>query len=179
MTVVLEENNDPIDSIEISPLDECDACYSYGHDANINDACRDELAIVLYVKNEIIAIAPILDSSLNEKHDFNDVIINSINVNCANDMQSYKLGDENFVMCTTYCNDHDWGDDASYHLESSFKPHDEYVIDNKICNTIKIGFGRASTLGNNDPTTLESVCRPSGNQGTMARLPLARRTMLG
>src|SRR3989337_2658693 len=98
----------------------------------------------------------ILDSSLNEKHDCNDVIINSINVNCANDMQSYKLGDENFVMSTTYCNDHDWGDNASYELENLFKPHDEYAIDNKICNTIKSGFGRASNLGNNDPTTLEN-----------------------
>ena len=69
------------------------------------------------------------DSPLNEKHDCNDVIINSINVNCANDMQSYKLGDENFGMSTTYCNDHGWGDDASYDLENLFKPHDEYAID--------------------------------------------------
>jgi hypothetical protein len=38
----------------------------------------------------------IRDSSLNEKHDCNDVIINFINVNCANDMQNYKLGDEFF-----------------------------------------------------------------------------------
>src|SRR3989337_2871243 len=80
----------------------------------------------------------------------------SINVNCANNMQNYKLGDDNFVMSTTYCNDHDWGDNASYDLENLFKPHDEYVIDNNVCNTIKSGFGRASTLGNNDPTTLES-----------------------
>ena len=57
------------------------------------------------------------DSSLNEKHDCNVVIINSINVNCANDMQNHKLGDDNFVMSTTYCNDHDWGDNASYDLE--------------------------------------------------------------
>src|SRR3989337_4266048 len=65
MSATLEENNDmhesidnydSIDSIEISPVDECDACYSYGHDANINDAYRDGLAIVAYVKNEIIAI---------------------------------------------------------------------------------------------------------------------------
>ena len=32
------------------------------------------------------------DSSLNRKHDLNDVIINSINVNCANNMQNPKLG---------------------------------------------------------------------------------------
>ena len=95
-------------------------------------------------------------SSLNDENDCNVVSRNSLNIHDANDMQNYKLGDENFVMCTTYCNDHDWGDDASYDLENLFKPHDEYVIDNKICNTIKSGFGRASTLGNNDPTTLEN-----------------------
>ena len=67
------------------------------------------------------------DSSLNEKHDCNDVIINSINANCVNDMQ--KLGDANFAMSTTCCNDHDWGDD-SYDLENLFKSHDEYVCDN-------------------------------------------------
>lgn len=38
------------------------------------------------------------DSSLNEKHDYNDVIINSINVNCSSDMQNPKLGDACFVM---------------------------------------------------------------------------------
>jgi hypothetical protein len=142
--------------IEISPLDEQDACYYYGHDANINDANGDELAIVPYVKHEIIAIAPTLDSPLNEKHDCNDIIINSINDNSANDMQSYKLGDANFAMSTTYCNDHDWGD-FSYDLENLFKPHDEYDIDNNVCNNIESGFGRASTLGKNNPTYLESV----------------------
>ena len=47
------------------------------------------------------------DRSLNEKHDCNDVI-NSINVHCVNDMQNPKLGDANFAMSTTCCNDHDW-----------------------------------------------------------------------
>ena len=56
------------------------------------------------------------DSSLNEKHDCNDFTINSINVNCDNNMQNPKLGDENFAMSTTYCNDHDWGD-SSHDLE--------------------------------------------------------------
>ena len=45
------------------------------------------------------------DSSLNEKHDCNDFTINSINVNCANNMQNPKLGDASFAMSTTYCND--------------------------------------------------------------------------
>ena len=48
------------------------------------------------------------DSSLNEKHDCNDVIINSIDVNCVNDMQNPRLGDASFAMSTTCCNDHDW-----------------------------------------------------------------------
>ena len=47
------------------------------------------------------------DCSLNEKHDCNDVVINSINVNCANTLQNPKLGDAYFSMSTTCCNDHD------------------------------------------------------------------------
>src|SRR5215216_1818987 len=88
------------------------------------------------------------DSSLNKKSDCNDFTINSIDVNFANNMQNPKLGDASFVMSTTCCNDHDWGD-SSYDLENLFKPHDEYV-----CINIESGFGRVSTLGNNDPTTL-------------------------
>ena len=74
MTVASEENNDMHESIdnydsddlvEIS-LDEHDACYSCGHDDNIYE---DEFAIVPYVKHEIVAIAPILDSSFDRKHD--------------------------------------------------------------------------------------------------------------
>ena len=127
---------------ESENCDEYDACYSYGHDANTDDAYDAELAIVSYVKNEIIAIASTLDSSLIEKHDCNGVIINSINVNHANDMQNHKLGDamfDEFAMTTTYCNDHDWGDNVSYDLENLFEPHDEYDIES--------GFGRVSTLG--------------------------------
>jgi hypothetical protein len=97
------------------------------------------------------------DSSLNEKHDCNNVIINSINVNCANNMQNPKLGYANFAMSTNYCNDHDWGDNASYDLKNLFKPHDEYVIDNNVCNNIESGFGRVSTLGKKNPSYLESV----------------------
>ena len=53
------------------------------------------------------------DSSLDEKNDCNYVIINSINVNCANNMQNPKLGDACFVMSTTYCNYHEWSDNDS------------------------------------------------------------------
>jgi hypothetical protein len=106
------------------------------------------------LKEEIYKV--IHDSSLNEKHDYNDVSINSINVNCVNDMQNPKLGDANFVMSTTYCTDHGGGD-ASYVLVILFWRHDEYVIDNNIYNNIESGFGRVSTLGKNNPTYLESV----------------------
>ena len=69
-------------------------------------------------------------------------------------MQNPKLGHAIFAVPTTCCNDHDWGD-SSYDLENLFKPHDEYGIDNNVCNNIESGFGKVSTLGNNDPTTLE------------------------
>src|SRR3989337_570934 len=117
---------------ESENCDEYDACYSYGHDANTDDAYDAELAIVPYVENEIITIAPTLDSSLNEKHHCNDVIVDSINVNCVNDMQTHKLGDamfDEFAMSATYCNDHDCGDNASFDLENLFNPHDEYDIE--------------------------------------------------
>ena len=92
------------------------------------------------------------DRSLNRKHDCNDFTINSLDVNSANNMQNPKLGDASFAMTTIFCNDHDWGD-SSFDLENLFKPHDEYEIDNSVCN-IESGFGRASTL---DPTYLENV----------------------
>ena len=68
-------------------------------------------------------------------------------------MQNPKLGDANFAMSITCCNNHDWGD-SSYDLENLFKPHDEYEVDNSVCNIIESGFGRVSTL---DPTYLETV----------------------
>ena len=156
MAVALEENNDMHESIdnydsddliEIS-LDQHDACYSCGHDANIY---KNEFAIVPYVKHEIVAIAPILDSSFNEKHDCNDVNINSLDVNCANNMQNPKLGDASFAMSTTCCNDHDWGD-SSFGLDNLFNPRDEYEIDNSVGNNIGSGFGEVMTLLNVNPT---------------------------
>ena len=38
------------------------------------------------------------DRSLNKKHDCNDFIINSIDVNCANNMQNLKLEDASYVL---------------------------------------------------------------------------------
>ena len=71
------------------------------------------------------------DRSLNKKHDSDDFIINSIEVNCANNMQNHKLGDASFSMSTTCCNDYDWGD-SSYDLKNLFNPHDEYEMDNNV-----------------------------------------------
>src|SRR4051812_20116725 len=36
---------DPMDSLEISIFDEVDCLYTYGHDATMEDAYRDELSI--------------------------------------------------------------------------------------------------------------------------------------
>ena len=40
-------------------------------------------------------------------------------------------------------------------LKIYLSPHDEYNMNNSVCNNIESGFRRVSTLGNNDPTTLE------------------------
>jgi len=93
------------------------------------------------------------DRSLNKKNDCNDFIINSIYANCDNNMQNPKLGDASFAMSSTCCNDHDWGD-SSFDLENLFTPHDDYEIDNSVCNNTESGFGRVSTL---DPTYLDNV----------------------
>ena len=55
---------DPVNLFEISLFDELDDCYACGQDANMTDAYGDELAIVPYVKNEIVAIAPTHDSPI-------------------------------------------------------------------------------------------------------------------
>ena len=62
-------------------------------------------------------------------------------------------------MPTNYYNDHGWGDnyDTSCDLENLFEPHNEYIIDNNVCNTIESGFGRVSTLGKKNPTCSENV----------------------
>ena len=55
---------DPVDSLEISLFDELDAYYACGQDAKMNYVYGYELAIVPYVKNEIVAIAPTHDSPI-------------------------------------------------------------------------------------------------------------------
>ena len=53
---------DPVDSLELPLFD--DAYYACGQDANMNYAYGDELAIVPYVKHDIVAIAPTHDSPI-------------------------------------------------------------------------------------------------------------------
>ena len=42
-------------------FEEVDAFYTFGHDATMDDAYKDELDVVPYVKHEIVAVAPTLD----------------------------------------------------------------------------------------------------------------------
>src|SRR3954469_10208908 len=56
-----EESYDSEDLLEISLSEDLDTCFVDGHDATMDDAYEDELAIVAYVKHEIVAIAPTLD----------------------------------------------------------------------------------------------------------------------
>ena len=127
------------DELSASDLSALDYLYEVLLENRESENCDEEIYEVIH------------DSSLNEKHDCNNFTINSVNVNCANNMQNHKLGDASFAMSATYCNDHDWDDDASYDLENLFKPHDEYV-----CNNIESGFVRVSTLGNKNLTDSES-----------------------
>ena len=56
-----EESYDSEDSLDTSLSDDFGTCFVDGHDATMDDAYKDELAIVPYVKHEIFAIAPTLD----------------------------------------------------------------------------------------------------------------------
>ena len=103
-------------SSELSPLDYLYEVLLEIHESeNCDEVLKEETYEVIH------------GSFLNEKNACNDVIINSINVNCVNNMQNPKLGDANFDMSTTYCNDHNWGD-YCYDPENLFKPHDKYVV---------------------------------------------------
>ena len=129
--------------------------------SNYDEPIASELSALDYLYDVLLEIREsekcdellyeaIHDRSLNKKHDCNDFTINSLDVNCANNMQNPKLGDASFSMS----NSHDLGD-SSYDLENLFKPHDEYEIDNSVCNNIESGFGEVMTLVNVNPTILE------------------------
>ena len=97
--------DEPIDS-ELSSLDYLyEVLFEIHESENCDEVLKEEIYKVIH------------DSSLNEKHDCNDFTINSINVNCDNNMQNPKLGDANFAITMICSNDHDWGD-SSYDLEN-------------------------------------------------------------
>ena len=76
--------DEPI-AIELSALDYLYKVLLEIHESeNYDEVLKEEIYEVIH------------DSSSDENHDWNDVIINSINVNCANNMQNPKLGDANF-----------------------------------------------------------------------------------
>ena len=56
-----DESYDSEDSLDTSLSDDFDTCFVDGHDAIMDDAYEDELAIVPDVKHEIVAVAPTLD----------------------------------------------------------------------------------------------------------------------
>src|SRR3954464_15353612 len=57
----VEESYDSEDSLDTSLSDDFDTCFVDGHDATMDDAYEDELAIVPYVEHEIVVVAPTLD----------------------------------------------------------------------------------------------------------------------
>ena len=56
---------DPLDSFEISIFDEVDAFYTFGHDATMDDAYKDELAIVLMLSIKLLLFHPHLIALLS------------------------------------------------------------------------------------------------------------------
>ena len=63
----------------------CEVLFENHESENCDEVLKEEIYKVIH------------DSSFNEKHDSNDVIINSINVSCVNDVQNPKLEDANFL----------------------------------------------------------------------------------
>ena len=103
---------DPVDSLEISLFD--DACYACGQDANMNYG--DELAIVPYVKHEIVAIAsthdsPIIllntpDYTISEKFALSKDYIDGLPFSVAHDdFDEYNM----HVVASPTCNYYDKG----------------------------------------------------------------------
>ena len=84
---------------------------------------------------------------MNHKHDCNIVSMLSFNIHDANDMQSHKLGNATFDEDDTFSPPSFYVD--IYYDENMPPIYDDYNDES--------GFGRVSTLGNNDPTILEGV----------------------
>src|SRR3954465_9278431 len=83
-----------MDSFEISLFDEVDAFYTYGLDATMDDAYKDELSIVPYVKHEIIAIAPTLECD--------GLHLSYHPKNCVENNTRVLVGHEQHDLCDSY-----------------------------------------------------------------------------
>ena len=108
LTLTLYECYDPMDSFEISLFDEVDAFSTYGLDATVDDAYKEELAIVSYVKHKIFLVAPTLDCPI--------ILLNFslIKAQCDRLIQSYHpkncvknntrvlVGHEQHDLCDSY-----------------------------------------------------------------------------
>lgn len=85
--------------------------------------------------------------SLNDEHDCNVLIMNSLNIHDANDSQSHKHGDAMFDEYDIFCPSS--FDENIYYDESMPPIYDDYIDES--------GFGIVSTLGSIDPTILEDI----------------------
>ena len=127
--------DEPIAS-ELSALDYLYEVLLENHESeNYDEVLEEEIYKVVH------------DSSLIEKHDCNDVTINSINVNYANDMQSHKLGDAMFDEDDIFSPPS--FDEQIYYDDSMPPIYDDYIYE--------CGFGEVMTLFNDDSTILEEV----------------------
>ena len=117
MTLTLyDECYDTMDSFEISLFDEVDAFYTFGHDATLDDAYKDELSIVPYVKHEIVAAPTLQCDGLHlsyhpknrvenntrvlighEQHDLCDYILDVVHDATENYYERGKYGYRNFI----------------------------------------------------------------------------------
>src|SRR4051812_30084901 len=60
-----EESYDSEDSLDTSLSEDLDTCFVDGHDANMDYACKDELAIVLMLSMKFLILHPNLISLLS------------------------------------------------------------------------------------------------------------------
>ena len=85
--------------------------------------------------------------SLDDEHDCNVASINSLNIHDASDMPSPKLGDAMFDEYDIFSPPS--FDEQNYYDDSMPPIYDDYIDES--------GFGRVSTLCNNDPIILKGV----------------------
>ena len=112
LTLTVYECYDPMDSFELSLFDEVDAFYTFGHDATMDDAYKDELAIVPYVKHEIVAIAPTLEcDGLHLSYHPKNRVENNTHV---------IVGHEQHVLCDNYILDVVHDDTENYFDRGKF-----------------------------------------------------------